>query len=103
MICPGLCYLAAGFSNAGPAVWLVFAVEKLAYFLGWLRFMNAPPPHFNVAATLQALGQPAQLLEALPAIFHCGYGPMDGVWMLLFLHQALKGNGQKGRGTTKQE
>ena len=35
----GLAYVAAGHSNAGPAVWRVFALEKFCYVAAWVQFL----------------------------------------------------------------
>jgi hypothetical protein len=91
----GIVFIAAGKTRAGPAVWGAFAIEKLCYVAGWLIWAQENPDAFGQTLQLvrdvQSSGG-AGFAEALALTFHCIYGPIDAVFMVLFMVQAIRGN-----------
>ena len=83
----GVAFAAAGVSDAGPAVWAAFALEKLCYVVGWgLWFQLYRTPAIAAVASAWSANDYSKLL---PASFHVIYGPVDFTFMCLFLHQAF--------------
>mmetsp|Transcript_136881 Transcript_136881/g.437927 ORF Transcript_136881/g.437927 Transcript_136881/m.437927 type:complete len:140 (-) Transcript_136881:487-906(-) len=80
----GATYLAAGIAEAGAAVWCAFALEKLAYAVGWLRWMSRN----DAVALVSAAAATGDLGSVLAAVFHASYGPGDAAFMLAFLYAA---------------
>lgn len=71
----------------------VFALEKLAYVCGWLRW------HATVDA--RALVSDAWVAGDVPAlfaaVFHCGYGAGDLLFAVAFARHALRATRPRGK------
>ena len=85
----------AGFSEAGPAIWFAFAIEKLCYAVGWALWIGANPNAWSNVADAWSSGG---VLNAIPHVFHVIYGPGDAFFMLAFVHQALTAKSKSKRG-----
>jgi len=81
----GAAFLAAGASKAAPPVWCVFVVEKLAYVLGWLRWLAGHDARAIVAAARATGGAP----DVINALFHALFGVGDFLFAALFARHAL--------------
>ena len=87
----GLAFLAAGISDAGWAVWAAFVVEKAGYVAVWLQWISANPDALTkLLAALPAAQAAGDVSAILAPTFHLIYGPIDTVFMLLFLGHALR-------------
>uniref|UniRef100_A0A6T8KVS3 Uncharacterized protein n=1 Tax=Proboscia inermis TaxID=420281 RepID=A0A6T8KVS3_9STRA len=89
----GLTFIAAGVSDAGPAVWAVFALEKMCYVVIWGMWMNSNPDALSKLLALHASAQEesGNMSVLLAPTFHLIYGPIAVVFVILFLTKALEG------------
>lgn len=77
-------FAAAGSSNAAWPVWLAFALEKMVYVVGWVRWHKS---HDAVALIRSAVASDDHL-DLLAPVFHTLYGGGDLVFAVLFLLHA---------------
>ena len=97
----GCAFIAAGLTDAQPAVWGVFALEKLCYTAGWALYWHSKRVAHSSYRTAwdEAMSvyeqqpDPRDVRPLLAPIFHLVYGPLDAVFMFLFLYRALAGRG----------
>jgi hypothetical protein len=100
----GLAFAAAGLSeDASPAVWAVFALEKLCYVAGFVHW-HSTQDHYKQLKWTEAVfswemtSDPTPLLAP---VFHHIYGFLDAMYLLLFLYLACiprpKGSGARGQ------
>ena len=93
----GAAFMAAGLTDAQPALWGVFALEKLCYTAGYVvHRMRSKHNSIRMAWDEAVLVYEQQqdrsdVRPLLAPVFHCVYGPVDAVFMLMFLYTALTG------------
>eukprot|EP00977_Amphora_coffeiformis_P013490 scaffold3571_cov176-Amphora_coffeaeformis.AAC.6 len=86
----GLAYLAVGWDcgSSGGGIWLVFALEKLCYVVGWIQWL-ATNDSFTIVsdAWKEGGGFSTQLLAPF---FHGVYGSGDALFGSLFAYLGYK-------------
>lgn len=88
----GFAFAAAGMTDASPAVWGAFALEKLCYVVGYVHWHSAEQGHWKhkwaEAISSFRISEAHDVTPLLAPIFHYIYGPIDAVFFLLFLYVA---------------
>jgi len=101
----GLAYLAVGWesrnngsSSGAGAIWLVFAIEKLCYAVGWVQWMTTNNCLAIISEAWKEGGGFSTEMQA--PFFHCSYGLGDATFGVLFAYLgyvALVGGQPSGR------
>jgi hypothetical protein len=74
----GLCYFASRqVAQSQASISLVFALEKLAYFVAWIGFIQGPVDWERLYQS-----------DLFAGLFYSIYGLVDGTYMLLFVYCA---------------
>ena len=76
----GIAFLLAGLGDGDrPSyIWLAFSLEKAMYVGSWLLWLKEIPVPEDMSS-----------LDFIAPLFHLIYGPIDFVFLLLFLQQGL--------------
>lgn len=90
----GAAYLAAGYSRAEGPIWYVFAIEKLAYVVGWIKWHMSHNALAFVMDAYHEVNVPGHKTSLLAAIFHMGYGVGDAIFAIAFAYHAMTQSGK---------
>ena len=84
----GLTFALTGLTEGSgrSPVWWAFALEKAAYVYSWVTWMSAN----DGVGMLKAAQATGQLQDLLVPVFHLIYGPVDFLFLVVFVYMGLQ-------------